>query len=68
MLQTKALNDDESVTSSFTVKAEAMNLFQLLRDLEYPGTVMVQKPDTRIPETSENQILWQSSIQILEVT
>ena len=23
--------------SSFTVKAEAMNLFQLLRNLEYPG-------------------------------
>jgi hypothetical protein len=23
--------------ASFTVKAEAMNLFQLLRNLEYPG-------------------------------
>ncbi len=27
--------------SSFTVKAEAMNLFQLLRNLEYPGNFEV---------------------------
>ena len=66
LFQTKSLNQDESVSSSFTVKAEAMNLFQLLRDLEYPGTVMIQKPDNRIPETLEKWTFWQSGTLMVE--